>query len=272
MIEKTYETPKGTIHYWVNTDKKEKTEYQLVFLPGLTVDHRLFDKQTESFEDKYSIFVWDAPSHAASYPFDYGYDLKDKATWLSEILDVEGYDKPVIVGQSMGGYLGQMYIQLFPEKISGFVCIDSAPLKREYYTWLELWLLERMEPVYRHYPWKSLMKTGSDGVAETEYGRRLTLDMWSIYEDDHERYVKLAAFGYRILAKAVKEKLPYDIKCPAVLICGKKDHAGSCIRYNKAWHKKTGIPLKWIDDAGHNSNTDKPEEINGIIEELITSL
>ena len=78
MTEKTYKTSNGSIHYWVN-EKKEKTKVQLVFLPGLTVDHRLFDKQVEAFEDKYSIFVWDAPSHAASYPFDYDYDLADKA-------------------------------------------------------------------------------------------------------------------------------------------------------------------------------------------------
>ena len=40
------------------------------------------------------------------------------------------------------------------------------------------------------------------------------------------------------------------------------------IRYNKAWHKSTGLPLYWIKGAGHNSNTDKPEEVNALIEEL----
>ena len=74
------------------------------------------------------------------------------------------------------------------------------------------------------------------------------------------------------MAKAVEENRSYDIPCPALLICGTKDHAGSCIRYNKAWHKKTGIPIKWIDGAGHNSNTDRPEEINKIIERFIASL
>ena len=131
MTEKTYETPNGIIHYWVN-DQKEKTKVQLVFLPGLTVDHRLFDKQVEAFEDKYSIFVWDAPSHAASYPFDYDYDLADKARWLDEILLREGYDRPVLVGQSMGGYVGQMYAELFPGKLAGFIIIDSAPIQRKY--------------------------------------------------------------------------------------------------------------------------------------------
>ncbi len=43
MIEKTYITPSGTIHYWVNEGQAEAPT--LVFLPGLTADHRLFEKQ-----------------------------------------------------------------------------------------------------------------------------------------------------------------------------------------------------------------------------------
>lgn len=52
----------------------------------------------------------------------------------------------------------------------------------------------------------------------------------------------------------------------------RKDHAGSCIRYNKAWHKNTGIPIAWIKNAGHNSNTDAPEEVNSLIEKLINKI
>ena len=81
-----------------------------------------------------------------------------------------------------------------------------------------LWLLKRMEPVYRYYPWKALLKSGTKGVA--------------------------------------------------LLICGEQDQAGSCVRYNKAWHKNSGIPLEWIKDAGHNSNTDQPEIVNRLIERL----
>ena len=57
-----------------------------------------------------------------------------------------------------------------------------------------------------------------------------------------------------------------------LLICGTQDHAGSCIRYNKAWHQKSKIPLKWIEGAGHNSNTDKPELINSLIEEFAAGI
>lgn len=52
MIEKIYQTKLGDIHYWISYEGEHKSP-QLVFLPGLTADHRLFEKQTEYFEGKY---------------------------------------------------------------------------------------------------------------------------------------------------------------------------------------------------------------------------
>ena len=271
MIEQIYHTPCGQIHYWVNTAAPHSMP-QLVFLPGLTADHRLFDRQIAFFEGQYPLLVWDAPGHGASWPFDLSFSLMDKARWLDGILAREGFSQPVIVGQSMGGYVGQAYAELFPKKLRGFVSIDSAPLQRAYVTGMELWLLKRMEPVYRHYPWKSLLKTGTTGVAVSEYGRNLMHEMMMVYDGDQARYARLSGHGFRMLAEAMEADLPYAIRCPALLLCGEKDHAGSCIRYNKAWHKKTGIPLVWIKNAGHNSNTDAPKTVNSLILRLVSTV
>ena len=94
-------------------------------------------------------------------------------------------------------------------------------------------------------------------------------DIMMVYDGDKKRYAQIAGHGFKILANAMEMNLPYKIKCPALLICGENDHAGSCIRYNKAWHRDTGIPLEWIKNAGHNSNTDKPETVNRLIERVV---
>ena len=250
----------------------EQTAPQLIFLPGLTADHRLFEKQLAYFEGKFPVFVWDAPGHAASWPFSLTFTLPDKARWLEDILRQEGFDAPVIVGQSMGGYVGQVYAELFPGKLKGFISVDSAPLQREYVTAAGIWLLKRMEPVYRHYPWKSLLKSGTEGVATSAYGRALMREMMLTYDGDQARYAALAGHGYRILAEAMEAELPYRILCPALLLCGEKDRAGSCIRYNKAWHKKAGIPIVWLEGAGHNANTDVPERVNALIADFVAGL
>ena len=47
MKEKTYHTRCGMIHYWASVSNPDALT--LVFLPGLTADHRLFDKQIQYF-------------------------------------------------------------------------------------------------------------------------------------------------------------------------------------------------------------------------------
>lgn len=268
MTGKTYKTKCGVIHYWVSDEFDERKE-TLLFLPGLTADHRLFDKQIGYFLGKYNLFTWDAPGHNMSRPFELGFNLMDKAAWLDEILNKEQIQKPFLVGQSMGGYVGQAYMQQFPGKLSGFISIDSAPLKREYMKNWEIKALKKCEPMYRWYPWKLLLKDGSKGTAETAYGQSLMREMMLTYADDPKYYARLAGHGYRMLAEAIEADLPYEIDCPALLICGEKDKAGEAKKYNKEWTRRSGIPLKMIPGAGHNANTDRPDLINPIIEDFV---
>lgn len=270
MTTRTFDTDRGQIHYWLSENIDTDT-ITLVFLPGLTADHRLFDKQIPYFEGRMNVMTWDAPGHASSRPFKLDFNLFDKARWLDAIFEKENIRRPVIVGQSMGGYVGQAYSQLFPDKLCGFVSIDSAPLQRKFVTASELWLLKYIEPVYRMYPWKMLVKAGAKGVATTEYGRSLMSEMMLDYGNKSD-YASLVGHGYRMLAGAMEADLPYEIKCPALLICGEKDRAGSTKRYNRAWHKTTGIPIEWIPEAGHNSNTDAPEMVNELIEGFAVSV
>ena len=268
MTEKTFETASGTIRYWVNDlDPARRT---LVLLPGLTADHHLFDKQIEAFEKEYNLLTWDAPGHAASRPFRLDFSLMDKAVWLHAILKNENIAHPVLIGQSMGGYVSQCFMEKYPGEAAGFISIDSAPLKRSYVTGMEIWLLKRTEPMYRAFPWKSLKKIGADGCAVSEYGRRLMRSFLDSYTKDE--YCRLAGHGMKLLAEAMEADLPYAIDCPAILICGEKDQAGSAKSYNRRWAKKEGLPVYWIKNAGHNSNTDKPEEVNRIIRDFVSSI
>ncbi len=264
MTEKTYATPLGTIHYWVS--KAEAGAPPLVFLPGLTADHRLFEKQTEYFEGQCTVLVWDAPGHSASRPFTLSFTLADKARWLHEILASEGIERPVFIGQSMGGYVSQCYMELYPRSLSGFVSVDSAPLQRKYVTAAEIWLLRRMTPVYRAYPWKQLVNAGSNGVAVSAHGKQLMRDMMGDYSS--EEYSVLAGHGYKMLADAMDADLPYKIDCPCLLLCGEDDRAGSTKRYNRRWTREAGLPIVWLKGAGHNSNTDVPDEVNRLIEQF----
>ncbi len=265
MEEKIFATAYGAIHYWDNGLDSDLPA--LVFLPGLTADHRLFDRQIQHFQSSRRCLVWDAPGHGASRPFRLDFTLADKAKFLHGILSDQGIERPILVGQSMGGYVAQMFGQLYPGEMGALVCIDSAPLQRRYLTAAELWALEHVEPVYRLYPWKALQRAGSRGCATSPYGQHLMADMIADYR--REEYCALAGHGFRILARAIADDLPYEPRCPVVLICGMSDRAGSTRRYNKAWAKRTGYPIHWLAGAGHNSNTDRPQAVNAILAQIV---
>ena len=268
MREKQFNTAYGVIHYWTNDLLPGRQT--LVFMPGLTADHRLFDGQVQYFAPTHNVLVWDAPGHAASRPFKLDFSLDDKARFLHDILTAEGIESPVLVGQSMGGYVGQCYLDLFPTGASGFVSIDSAPLKRRYCTSAELWLMRHAEPMYRGFPWRMLLKSGPKGCCETAHGQRQMLEMMQGYTKDE--YCRLAGHGYRMLAEAIASERRYDIPCPALLLCGEHDKAGSTHNYNRRWAAGEGLPLQWIPSAGHNSNVDQPDIVNAVIDNFLKTL
>lgn len=266
--QRSFATQWGIIHYWVSRCREDSP--WLVFLPGLTADHRLFDGQIKVLGKHCHCLSWDAPAHGESRPFTLVFSMEDQAEFLHSILEREGITAPVLIGQSMGGYLAQMYMSKYPGSVRGFVSIDSCPLQRMYYTAIELYLLKHTKGLYLLFPWKLLQKAGSAGCAETPYGRAQMLRMMSSYEK--EEYCALAAHGYRMLAEAVEMARDYRISCPALLLCGEKDAAGSAKRYNRQWTKREGIPLVWVKGAGHNSNTDDIEFVNAQIGQFVQGI
>ena len=269
VVRGTYTAEGGAVHYWTDCGAGADAQW-LVFLPGLTADHTLFDAQMEHFSGKLNCLVWDAPAHGASRPFPLDFTMDDCARILHDILQAERIAGPVLVGQSLGGYVAQAFLDLFPGEAAGFVSIDSAPLKRKYYPMWEVKALRHTKGMYLAIPWKLLKPWGANGASTTEEGRA---NMRSFMDSYTKReYCDLAAHGYKMLADAVEAERAYESGCPVLLLCGEKDHAGDVKPFNRKWAAGEGYPLVWVPGAGHNSNVDKPRFVNMRIEEFLHSL
>ncbi len=95
-------------------------------------------------------------THGESRPYPLDFTMDDYATILHGILQAEGFEHPVLIGQSLGVYVAQAYMDLYPGETIGFVSIDSAPLKRRYYPIWEVKALRHTKGMYLTIPWALL--------------------------------------------------------------------------------------------------------------------
>lgn len=269
MKAKEYPTGSGIIRYWTS-DTVDNTHPWIFFLPGLTADHTLFAPQTAYFEGRANYLVWDAPAHRESRPYPLDFTMDDYARFVHGILKTEGATRPVLIGQSLGGYVSQCFMELFPGVAGGFISIDSAPLQRSYMKGWEIWALRHTKLMYLSIPWKLLVAWAGKGVAYTQAGQDNMREMMGAY--NKVEYCSLAAHGYRMLADAIDANRPYEIDCPALILCGEYDQAASTKRYNKVWAERSGLPFAWIPRAGHNSTLDNPTFVNEHIERFLEQL
>lgn len=269
MEARTYQTSSGIVHYWVDASAGSGA-FWLVLLPGLTADHTLFDQQMSYFSGKLNALVWDAPAHGASRPYPLDFTMDDYARIVHDILEAEGIRYPVLVGQSLGGYVAQAFVDLYPGEAAGLVSIDSAPLKRKYYPTWEVKFLRHTKGMYQAIPWALLKPWGAWGASTTKRGRANMRAFMDSY--DKREYVDLAAHGYRMLADAIEAERTYDIDCPVLLLCGEKDQAGDVKPFNRKWAAGENIDLVWVPGAGHNANVDCPVFVNRQIERFVSEL
>ncbi len=265
MIEKILITGFGNVHYWIS-DRIDRNRMSLFFLHGLTASHALFEKQIPFFEVNYNVIVWDAPAHGLSRPYaDFTYEKA--ANDAVKILDDNGIDTAVFIGQSMGGFITQSVIKRFPERVIGFAAIDSTPYGEKYYSRSDKWWLRQIEWMCSLFPDKSLRKAVAKQCTRTERSYQNMLNMHSFY--DKKELCHLLGIGF---AGFLDDNSDININCPVLLIVGEHDNTGKVITYNKEWSKDLGVPITWIKDAAHNSNDDRPEQVNELIDLFIAKV
>lgn len=264
MREHTIRTAKGTVFFWSSAEWRPDRE-TLVFLHGLTGDHTMFRQQVDFFDGRYNLLLWDAPAHGKSRPFSelrYG----DAAELLKRALDEHGTASAIFVGQSVGGYFVQSLIKRYPERVKGFVSIDSTPFGTAYYSRSDIWLLRQIEWMARLYPLGLLKRAIAKQVSVRPETYEDMLRMLGPY--GKKELCRLMGWGY---AGFLEDNCDLTITCP-VLLLGERDNMGKVAAYARAWTEKTGFPLVVIEKAGHNSNVDNPERVNREIEAFAAAI
>lgn len=262
MTEKSINSDRGSVYYWVSKHPDKNAE-TIVFLPGLTANHHLFDFQISYFSDRFTVLVWDAPAHGKSRPYK-EFSYSNLAEELKTILDAENIEQIILVGQSAGGFVSQSFIAKYHDMVKGMLLIGTSPYGTGYYSKSDIFWLKQTKWTPKLYPDKMLRSATAKLCGTTETARKNMLQMLNDY--DKKELCNLMYLGFAAFIKEIRE---INIACPVWLVVGENDRTGKVQKYNAMWHKRKGYPLYIIKDAAHNTNVDKPDEVNKIIEEFI---
>lgn len=93
---------------------------------GLTSNHRLFDLVARELPD-HRLVAQDARGRASGVGLPCPDDLTTHADDLARLLDHHGIDRAVVVGHSMGGFIGLRFAQRHPDRVAGLALLDGGP-------------------------------------------------------------------------------------------------------------------------------------------------
>jgi pimeloyl-ACP methyl ester carboxylesterase len=235
----------------------------LVFIHGFTLDTRMWDDQWEVFAEKYRVVRYDARGFGHSSVPDGPFSHQDDLRALMDHLGVERFH---LVGLSMGGSISVDYAVLRPDDLLSLTLVDSAeggPLSRAASSFREIaavrgieaarnaWLHDRLFLPARRDP---TLAARLDEIVGA-YG------CWHWQTETIEQIVPDPPAVERLHA----------ITAPTLILIGELDVDRMHVHAEKL-SKIPGSRVVVISDAGHMTNMEKPDEVNGAILSFLRGL
>ncbi len=110
----------------LDTKKGEKT---ILLLHGYLETLYIFNEFIEMLEKKYRVIAIDLPGHGLTGSDKEKNTMEFSAATAAEVLKKAGVEKAYVAGHSMGGYIAQNCIKLYPELFEGIILLNSTPFE-----------------------------------------------------------------------------------------------------------------------------------------------
>jgi pimeloyl-ACP methyl ester carboxylesterase len=98
----------------------------VVLLHGFLGSHQIWEQTINNLSKSYRVIAIDLPGHGNTPCFGYAHSMELMAKSLKTVLDFLHLKKYVIIGHSMGGYVGLAFADLFPDNLKGLCLYHST--------------------------------------------------------------------------------------------------------------------------------------------------
>ena len=240
------------------TDSGEGTA--IVLLHGFLENKKMWQDYIALFSENYRVITIDLLGHGESDCLGYVHSMEDNANVVHEVLEHLHIQRAIIVGHSMGGYVGLAFAELYPNEINKLVLLNSTSkedsaekklnrtraikaVKQNYVNFVSLAIANLFSENNRTRLAKEIEKVKTEALKTPLQGIVASLEGMKIRKD--------------------RESLLKQNLFPVLLILGKKDPV---LNYNESISqvKNTTATLISFED-GHMSQIENKEELKKVL-------
>lgn len=239
----------------------------IVFLHGFCETSEIFELLVPDLSKSYRVVCIDLPGHGGSGLIPGMHHLEEVGRWLNKAFKALDIKKPVLIGHSLGGYIGLAFAEMFPRKLKG-LCLFHSIAGRDSDTRREsrnktIRFVEKHGP----YPFIRSFVPSLFATMQTEAIERM-------YEIASQTQ-KDAILAYSQAMRDRKDRVPViqSMECPVLYIIGGHDDFISKNQSRQEMLKAHRGTSCFLESAGHAGFYEAPEKVSkalrGFMEESL---
>ena len=241
----------------------------LVLLHAFPLNGKMFEPQITAFSDERRVVAPDYPGFGRSPRTPAQPDVRYYAEGLSDLLDRLHFERVVLGGVSMGGYVAFECMRLFPERISALVLVNTRP--------------EPDPSEMREVRNEMALRVARDGVEvliELQMERLLSsesLQDQGLVEKVRAIILENSPDGAVAALGAMRERpdsrpLLGEIDVPTLVVGGEEDDISSPEVMGAMAAEIPGASHLTIPNVAHLSNLEAPEKFNAVLDDFLKGL
>lgn len=224
----------------------------IVILHGLMGGLSNFDGVVNYFPTKgYKVLIPELPLYSMSL---LKTSVETFAKYLKEFIDHKGFDKVILLGNSLGGHIALLATKLYPEMVKALVITGSSGLYEN----------AMGESYPRRGDYEFIKKKAQNVFYDPEIATKEVVD--EVYEtvSDRNKLVKTLAIAKSAIRHNMAKDLP-KMKTPTCIIWGKDDNVTPPEVAEDFQRLLPDADLYWIDKCGHAAMMEHPESFNELL-------
>jgi pimeloyl-ACP methyl ester carboxylesterase len=243
------------------TDKKY-TYYEagegtpIIILHGLMGGLSNFDGVANFFPEKgYKVVIPELPIYTQNI---LKTNVKAFAKFVKDFITHKGFDKVILLGNSLGGHIALYHTKMYPEKMAGLIITGSSGLYES----------AMGESYPKRGDYEYIKKKAEDVFYDPAVATKEIVDDVFATVNDRVKLIKTLTIAKSAIRHNMANDLP-KMTTPTCIIWGRNDKVTPPEVAEEFHNLLPDSDLYWIDKCGHAAMMEHPDEFNRLMYEWL---